>query len=47
MMEYHKNNAPEVAKKIFKLGIAQFGEDVEYIHTYLDFLINLNDDTST
>lgn len=46
MMEFHKNNNADIAKKVFKLGVGQFGEDVEYISTYIDFLISLNDDTN-
>ena len=46
-MEYFCRKDAQVAVKIFELGMARFGGEVEYVSEYLDFLIQLNDDQNT
>jgi cleavage stimulation factor subunit 3 len=45
-MEYHVNKDSAVAIRIFELGFKLFSEDVDYVVRYLQFLLNVNDDTS-
>ncbi len=45
-MEYHINKDSAVAIRIFELGFKLFSEDVDYVVKYLQFLLNINDDTS-
>ncbi|KAK9479364.1 hypothetical protein V1514DRAFT_328439 [Lipomyces japonicus] len=46
MMEYHHNKGPEIASKIFELGLKRFPDSVDFIGEYLNFLILTNDDTN-
>lgn len=46
MMEYYWNKEGEVATKVFEFGLRRFGEDVDFVVRYLDFLIKINDDSS-
>ncbi|KAK9453844.1 hypothetical protein V1511DRAFT_461673 [Dipodascopsis uninucleata] len=46
MMEYHHNKGPDIASKIFEIGLKRFPETVEFIERYLDFLLLTNDDTN-
>ncbi|KAL2920081.1 hypothetical protein HK105_200147 [Polyrhizophydium stewartii] len=52
LMEYHLNKDPEVAGKIFELGMRTFSNPEQadasgYVLHYIDFLIGLNDDNNT
>uniref|UniRef100_A0A915NUS9 Suppressor of forked domain-containing protein n=1 Tax=Meloidogyne floridensis TaxID=298350 RepID=A0A915NUS9_9BILA len=38
---------PEIAKRIFDLGLRKFSKDPEYALAYVDFLSNLNEETNT
>ncbi|KAK7206083.1 hypothetical protein BZA70DRAFT_123421 [Myxozyma melibiosi] len=46
LMEYHHNNSPEIAGKIFELGLRRFAESPAYVEQYLEFLLLTNDDTN-
>jgi len=46
MVEFHSNKDSAVAIRIFELGLKLFAEDVDYVVRYLQFLLNVNDDTS-
>jgi len=47
MIEYTYDNSANVSIKIFELGLKdKFGEDVDYVVRYLEFLIGINDDKS-
>ncbi|CAK5012823.1 unnamed protein product [Meloidogyne enterolobii] len=47
--EDKRNNfhEPEIAKRIFDLGLRKFSKDPEYALAYVDFLSNLNEETNT
>ncbi|KIJ33188.1 hypothetical protein M422DRAFT_183517 [Sphaerobolus stellatus SS14] len=45
-MEYHFTKATDVATRIYETGMKQFGEDAEYVHKYLKFLISINDENN-
>ncbi|KAK9355531.1 hypothetical protein V1523DRAFT_344618 [Lipomyces doorenjongii] len=46
LMEYYHNKGPEIAGKIFEIGLRRFGDTVAFVEQYLDFLIMTNDDTN-
>nr|CAD2151073.1 unnamed protein product [Meloidogyne enterolobii] len=46
-MEYYCSKEPEIAKRIFDLGLRKFSKDPEYALAYVDFLSNLNEETNT
>lgn len=46
MMEYHCGKLPNVAKKVFELGLKQYSEEVDFIIRYLEFLIQIGDENS-
>lgn len=46
LMEYHHNNSPEIASKIFELGLRKFADSAAFVEQYLDFLLVTNDDTN-
>lgn len=46
LMEYHCNKDSSVAIKIFELGLKAFPEDVSIALKFLQFLIQLNDESS-
>ncbi|KAI9638306.1 putative cleavage stimulation factor, 77kDa subunit [Dioszegia hungarica] len=46
LMEYHVNKDSGVAIRIFELGFKLFSDDVDYVIKYLQFLLNVNDDTN-
>ncbi|KAJ8102479.1 hypothetical protein POJ06DRAFT_244736 [Lipomyces tetrasporus] len=46
LMEYHHNKGPEIASKIFEIGLRRFVDTVAFVEQYLDFLIMTNDDTN-
>lgn len=45
-MEYHCNKDSSVAIKIFELGLKAFPDDVPFALKFLQFLIQLNDESS-
>lgn len=45
-MEYHCTKAPDVATKIFELGLKVFSDNPDYVLRYLGFLISINDENS-
>jgi cleavage stimulation factor subunit 3 len=47
MMEYHTNKDSAVAIRIFELGFKLFSDDVDYVIRYIQFLLSINDDTSS
>lgn len=47
MVEYHSNKAPAIAVKVFEVGLKSFADDVAFVTGYLQFLLSINDDTST
>jgi cleavage stimulation factor subunit 3 len=46
MMELHWNKETKIAMNVFEHGLKTFGDDVNYVLRYLDFLIVTNDDAS-
>lgn len=51
-MEYYYNKDPATASRVFQAGLKKFalGQDTQLcglLNNYLDFLISLNDDSST
>jgi cleavage stimulation factor subunit 3 len=45
-MEYHCNTDANIATKIFELGLKAFPDDVSFAVKFLEFLIQINDDSS-
>jgi hypothetical protein len=45
-MEYHCNKDQNVAIKIFELGLKAFPDDIAFAVKFLQFLIQLNDESS-
>ena len=45
-MEYHCNTDSNIATKILELGLKAFPEDVSFAVKFLEFLIQINDDSS-
>jgi cleavage stimulation factor subunit 3 len=45
-VEYHITKKTAVASRIFEKGLEQFGDEIEYVLRYLQFLISVNDDNS-
>lgn len=55
LMEYHLNSHKDpvdskgnvqVACRIFEKGLEKFGDELDFVLRYLNFLITINDDTS-
>jgi hypothetical protein len=46
MMELHWNKEAKIAMNVFEHGLKTFGDDIDYVIRYLDFLIITNDDAS-
>ncbi|KZP00685.1 Suf-domain-containing protein [Calocera viscosa TUFC12733] len=46
LMEYHCTKVPDVAGKIFELGLKSFGDNADFVLRYLGFLISINDDAN-
>ncbi|KAI0687236.1 Suf-domain-containing protein [Earliella scabrosa] len=47
LMEYHCGNKDvQVASRIFEKGMTLFGDEVEYVLRYLNFLISINDENN-
>uniref|UniRef100_A0A1I8BZ39 Suf domain-containing protein n=1 Tax=Meloidogyne hapla TaxID=6305 RepID=A0A1I8BZ39_MELHA len=46
-IEYYCSKEPEIAKRIFDLGLKKFAKDPEYALAYVEFLSNLNEETNT
>jgi hypothetical protein len=46
-MEYHCNTDANIGTKIFELGLKAFPDDVAFAVKFLEFLIQINDDSST
>ncbi|CAE6450936.1 unnamed protein product [Rhizoctonia solani] len=46
LMEYHCTKAPDVASKIFELGLKVFSDNPDYVLRYLGFLISTNDENN-
>ena len=46
-MEYHCSKDKSVAGKIFEVGMKSFGEDAVFVHEYLKFLIEINEENSS
>lgn len=46
LMEYHSNKEQTVAVRIFEFGLKLFSEDVDFVMSYLQFLLSINDETS-
>ncbi|GAA97709.1 hypothetical protein E5Q_04388 [Mixia osmundae IAM 14324] len=44
LAEYHWNKEAQIATNIFEFGVKRFGDDVEYVNRYFDFLKARNDD---
>lgn len=41
-----RNDKPDIATKIFEIGLKRFGQNADYIGEYIQFLIRINDDTN-
>lgn len=46
LMEYHSNKDSSVAVRIFELGLKIFSDDVDFVTSYLQFLLSINDDSN-
>ncbi|KAF9997162.1 mRNA 3'-end-processing protein rna14 [Entomortierella chlamydospora] len=46
LMEYHCTKDPSIAGKVFELGYKSFSDETAYVDQYLEFLIQLNDDSN-
>ncbi|KAK9471101.1 uncharacterized protein V1510DRAFT_427000 [Dipodascopsis tothii] len=46
LMEYHHNKGPDIASKVFEIGLKRFADRAEYVLQYLNFLILINDDVN-
>ncbi|WFC99890.1 mRNA 3'-end-processing protein rna14 [Malassezia yamatoensis] len=46
LLEYHCSKEPTVATKVFELALRTFGSDEQLVVRYLNFLIQINDDTN-
>ncbi|KAK9466995.1 hypothetical protein V1512DRAFT_262863 [Lipomyces arxii] len=46
LMEYHHNKSPDIASKIFEIGLRRFADTIAFVEKYLEFLITINDDTN-
>ncbi|CAE7226282.1 unnamed protein product [Rhizoctonia solani] len=46
LMEYHCTKAPDVATKIFELGLKVFSDNPDFVLRYLGFLISINDENN-
>ena len=42
LMEYYCSKNKEVAFKVFELGLKKFGDNTQYILSYIDYLSHLN-----
>ena len=42
LMEYYCSKDPNIAFRIFELGLKKFAEDADYIMCYIDYLSHLN-----
>ncbi|KAF0313875.1 Protein suppressor of forked [Amphibalanus amphitrite] len=47
LMEYYCSKNKEVAFKVFELGLKKFGDNTQYILSYIDYLSHLNEDNNT
>ncbi len=47
LREYRTNKEVVFARNIFESGLKKYGTQVGFILTYIDFLIQLNDDNNT
>jgi cleavage stimulation factor subunit 3 len=45
-MEYHCNKDKQIALKIFEVALRSFGDNLEFVQHYLNFLLAVNEDTS-
>ncbi|OLL21715.1 mRNA 3'-end-processing protein RNA14 [Neolecta irregularis DAH-3] len=46
MMEYHCSKDATIARKVFEFGLKKYSQNADYVLSYLDFLININDDAN-
>uniref|UniRef100_A0A914I989 Suppressor of forked domain-containing protein n=1 Tax=Globodera rostochiensis TaxID=31243 RepID=A0A914I989_GLORO len=46
-LEYYCSKRPDVAKRIFDLGLKKHGSDPQYALAYVEFLSHLNEDNNT
>jgi len=46
LMEYHCTKDSSIAGKVFELGYKTFSDETAYVDQYLEFLIQLNDDSN-
>ncbi|GAM23800.1 hypothetical protein SAMD00019534_069750 [Acytostelium subglobosum LB1] len=46
-IEYYVNQDTKTARDIFELGLKKFSTEIPYVHFYVDFLTNLNEDNNT
>ncbi|KAF9898213.1 mRNA 3'-end-processing protein rna14, partial [Lobosporangium transversale] len=46
LMEYHCTKDASIAGKVFELGYKSFSDETDYVDQYLEFLIQLNDDSN-
>ncbi|KAG0343607.1 mRNA 3'-end-processing protein rna14 [Podila humilis] len=46
LMEYHCTKDRSIAGKVFELGYKSFSHETAYVEQYLEFLIQLNDDSN-
>ncbi|KAL3093072.1 hypothetical protein niasHT_022522 [Heterodera trifolii] len=47
LLEYYCSKRPDVAKRIFDLGLKSHGSDPDYALAYVEFLSHLNEDNNT
>lgn len=47
LMEYYCSKDKNIAFRIFELGLKKFGDNPEYVSSYIDYLSHLNEDNNT
>lgn len=45
-MEYHSNKDQAVAVRILEFAFKLFPDDIEFVMSYLNFLLSINDESS-
>ncbi|EEB16461.1 predicted protein [Pediculus humanus corporis] len=47
LMEYYCSKDKNIAFRIFELGLKKFGDNPDYVRSYIDYLSHLNEDNNT
>lgn len=47
LMEYYCTKEKQIAFKIFELGLKRFGDEPDYLLSYIDYMSHLNEDNNT